>query len=347
MPWVAPVVGAAASIGSAALSTFGKGDSGGGDTSGQMAQQKLVPAAAALILGSQMKNQPWKELPYADMSQGWWNMPGTPPTTQLPGFTRYDKDLTYQGFEGGDYNRLEQALRTPGETQAKNTFDAQMRSLSDALGGRGAYGSSAFTQTMNNDAWSNYMNTLSANAANATAQRYNFQGQDLGRKLQADTANWQGRMSENQFANQFGLQRAAQQNQIDQLPWQWEVAKRQGLWNAMLGQQQWESNQRDSVWANIQGLTNMFDITGANSQGQNLDLQRQQASRGNSLGGPLGSIGGSLLGQWAGGLQGGDGGYNSSSGGGVNYVGNASPGINWNLGPSTGVSGSARVSANY
>lgn len=342
MPWVAPLIGAAATIGSAAISASSKGG-GGDDGGGSVQQASVAPALATWNLGNQMTNLPWREVPYADMNQGWWNMGGSPPTTQIPEYQRwggYQKfgqpaptyrtyggaDPTYQGLDGGDYTRLETSLRTPGEIAAKRAFQDQQRQLSDVMGGRGAYGSSAATRAMNNDAWGNYLNTLATNASQATAQRYGFQQTDLGRKLQADTTAWQGRMAENQAANnqamgawsallgenqvanqmsfnenqaanQYGMNRAIQQNAIDQAPWQWEVNKAQGYWNALLGERQWTAGQRDSTFGNILNVGRMFDTSGAAAQDRSLDLQQQKLNQGNSWGGPLGAIGGSLLGQ--------------------------------------------------
>ena len=106
----------------------------------------------------------------------------------------------YQGLMGSDYDRLEQSLRTPGDIAATNAYDKGSRDLNAYMGNSGMYGSSVMARQANEGINREYMNTEAANAANAAAQRYGLQQNDL------------------QFGAQYGLQRADldRQQNLDQ-----------------------------------------------------------------------------------------------------------------------------------
>jgi hypothetical protein len=119
------------------------------------------------------------------------SMPGAyQPTNATPG--------PYQGLMEGDYDRLEEALRQPGETAAKNAFEQGGNYLKDIMGSSGMYGSSVMGNQANEGFGQKYMDTLASNASNAVGQRYGMQQGDL------------------QFGSNFDLQRAAQQIQDNQ-----------------------------------------------------------------------------------------------------------------------------------
>ena len=106
----------------------------------------------------------------------------------------------YSGLMGSDYDRLEQSLRTPGEIAATNAYDRGSRDLNAYMGNSGMYGSSVMAQQANEGLNREYMNAEAANAAQAAAQRYGLQQNDL------------------QFGAQYGLQRAdlGRQQNLDQ-----------------------------------------------------------------------------------------------------------------------------------
>lgn len=335
---VGPAIGAVASIGGGLLS------GNQGDSASKSAMNAAILARqnsqnmAWNLINNNMTTKPWETTAYPDLSQGWWNMSGGPTQTTIPDYQRaqfqtYDvaapaystysgADPTYTGLLGGDYTRLENALRTSGEIQAKSALNQNIRNISSSLGGKGAYGSSAYTRSMNNDAYGNYMNTMATNAANATTQRYGMEQTDLGRKLQADTTAWQGRMAENQAANNqayqawnaglgqnnlmnqlnyqdnanantYGMQQAIQQNTLDNQGFNWALQKAQGAWNGLLGQTSWNNSQNQQAYNNIMGLSKMYDTSDIYMQGAQSQGQQQQSSPWANM---LGTVGGNILG---------------------------------------------------
>jgi len=85
----------------------------------------------------------------------------------------------YQGLQGGDFDRLEEVLRQPGEIAAKNAYDQGANYLKNIMGSSGLYGSSMMGQQANEGLARPYMDTMTTNAANAAAKRYGLQQQDL------------------------------------------------------------------------------------------------------------------------------------------------------------------------
>lgn len=360
---IGPAIGAVASIGGGLLSgSQGDSASKSAMNAALLARQNSQNMAWNLI-NNNMSTKPWETTSYPDLSQGWWNMSGNPTQTTIPDYQRAQfqtygqaaptystysgADPTYTGLLGGDYTRLESALRTPGEIQAKNALNQNIRNISSSLGGKGAYGSSAYTRSMNNDAYGNFANTMATNAANATAQRYGMEQTDLGRKLQADTTAFQGRIAENHAANSqaynawnaglnqnnlmnqlnyrqaenasnYGMQQALQQNALDNQQFNWDLQKAQGAWNGLLGQTNWNNSQNQQAYQNILGLSKLYDTSDIYMQGAQSQGQQQQSSPWANM---LGTVGGNILGgtNW-GSMLGGSSGW--------------SPGISTNYSPS-------------
>ncbi|GAB6035896.1 hypothetical protein JCM15519_04550 [Fundidesulfovibrio butyratiphilus] len=336
---IGPAIGAAASIGGGLLSNSSQNNSASNALNASLlARQNSQNMAWNLINGSNMSTKPWNTTSYPDLSQGWWNTTANPTQTTIPDYQKYNfqqygtaaptyqtysgANPTYTGLSGGDYTKLQASLETPGKIAAQQAFQQGKTSLNSATGAKGTYGSSTYTGQMNNGLTSQLINSLATNAANAATQRYGMEQTDLGRKLQADTATFQGRMAENQAANSqaynawnaglnqnnlmnqlnysqnasannYGMQQAIQQNTLDNQQFNWNLQKAQGAWNGLLGQTNWNNSQNQQAYQNILGLSKMYDnsdiyMQGAQSQGNQ--------NSGNTWGNMLGTIGGNILG---------------------------------------------------
>jgi hypothetical protein len=123
-----------------------------------------------------------------------------PEFLDVPSYEGIDVPGQYQGLMEGDYNRLEESLRTPGEIAAQRAFQEGGNYLKDVMGGKGMYGSSVMGNQANTGLNQRYMDTMASNAAQAASQRYGFEQND------------------NQFGANYGLQRSdlLRQNALDQ-----------------------------------------------------------------------------------------------------------------------------------
>lgn len=86
---------------------------------------------------------------------------------------------TYQGMMGGDYDKLQEALTTPGANAATGAYNTGMQGLNNAMSGRGLYGSSIMGNQQVQGLDKVYQQALANNAANAAGQRYTLQQADL------------------------------------------------------------------------------------------------------------------------------------------------------------------------
>lgn len=86
---------------------------------------------------------------------------------------------TYKGLMGSDYNALQTALTQPGQQAATNAYNTGTQNLTNAMGGRGLYGSSIMGQQQIQGLDREYMNALASNSSNAAAQRYGMEQADL------------------------------------------------------------------------------------------------------------------------------------------------------------------------
>lgn len=235
---------------------------------------------------------------------------------------------TYTGLLSGDYNRLEQALRTPGETAAQTAYGEATRDMNAAMTGRGMYGSSLMSQAANAGAGREYMNALSTNAANAVAQRYGMQADDLARQNQfnlskygtdvgANTAQlgqWlgydvnQGQLGQNDA--QFGWKAGAADtanlqnwlNQQNQTNYQNQTAYNNYLNQNTMGQFGYGLDKNTYEQNYLQNLLNMqLGGTGASQQQQSMNAQISAANAAGqnqtlaALLGAGGMLGGGLL----------------------------------------------------
>lgn len=81
------------------------------------------------------------------------------------------------GLMGGDYDALQQALTTPGANAATTAYNQGYNRLTNAMGGRGLYGSSIMQNQATQGLDSVYQQAMADNAAKAAAQRYSLQQQ--------------------------------------------------------------------------------------------------------------------------------------------------------------------------
>ncbi len=115
----------------------------------------------------------------------------------------------YRGLSDGDYDLLEKNLRTPGETAAGNAYQEGYQKLNSYMGNSGMYGSSVMAQQANQGLDRTFQDTLSTNAANAVAERYGLQQNDLqfGAELWQNDRQFLAEYQDqgNQFSANYGL----------------------------------------------------------------------------------------------------------------------------------------------
>ncbi len=302
---------------------------------------------------------PYKTTPFLSNNQ-WWGNSAQAPTqtswsapqyqnfqfqklnyaTPAPTYQTYTKEAPkYQGLNNGDYDRYELSLRMPGETAAKRAYDTAKSDLSDAYSAKGMYGSSQYTNQMNNQLSRNYMDNMAQNASQATVNRYQMQQKDMQFGAGQDMQSWLSHMQENQAANQqsfqgwqtdygnklsennllnqLGYQDNAAYNQynykssVDQRDWNDSQAMRQVNFNNSLAQDrqnwdmqglQWDTNQNATAWSNIYGTWGNFDPE--KEQMEKKQMREQLNASGSELFGGLGKIVGSTAGGLLGSLGG-------------------------------------------
>lgn len=115
----------------------------------------------------------------------------------------------YQGLMGGDYNSLQTALTQPGQQAATNAYNTGTQNLTNAMGGRGLYGSSIMGQQQIQGLDREYMNALATNSSNAAAQRYGMEQSDLKSQNDFGLNLYAQKLAEQQNQNSFNLQNAA------------------------------------------------------------------------------------------------------------------------------------------
>jgi hypothetical protein len=120
----------------------------------------------------------------------------------------------YKGLLGGDYEALQKALTTPGEIAAQTAYNQGTNNLVNTMGGQGLYGSSIMANQQRNALDTVYQNALSANAANAAAQRYQLQQADLANMNEQQMQAYLARLSEATTGQQLGAAQNIAQNQF-------------------------------------------------------------------------------------------------------------------------------------
>jgi hypothetical protein len=134
------------------------------------------------------------------------NFSYSPYGQEAPAFKTYSGQTpSYSGLTGGDYTRLESALRTPGENAARKAYQSAKLDLNEAMGGRGLYGSSIYGRQMTDNLGANYMDSLADNSAQAAAKRYAMEQSDKQFGSNLDYQTFAKRLDENSLANQLGF----------------------------------------------------------------------------------------------------------------------------------------------
>lgn len=145
----------------------------------------------------------------------------------------YQSSGPYQGLSNGDYNALQQSLYS-GATAGLKQYEQDARdNIDQSLSDRGLW-SSGIAQAAQNDLTNSLADNYQSAGANAAAQRYGLQAQDLAQQ----NAYNQG---ESQFANQFNMQNANQNYASQWAPLEYL----QGLYNQTGGV---ITNQKQSNW---------------------------------------------------------------------------------------------------
>lgn len=147
----------------------------------------------------------------APIQMGYYQYTPTAPMARVAAPDYTASAGAYKGLLGGDYGRLEQALRTPGELAAQEAYTAGSRDLANVMGGRGLYGSSIMGNQMNEGLLREYINALSRNAADATAKRYSMEQAELAKQNEYNLAR---ETQQNQFAAQMFGQKVAQEGDL-------------------------------------------------------------------------------------------------------------------------------------
>jgi len=258
--------------------------------------------------------------------------------TPAPTYQTYSQSApTYKGLADGDYDRYELSLRMPGETAARRAYDSAKRDLADAYSAKGMYGSSQYTNQMNNQLGRNYMDSMAQNASQATVNRYQMQQKDLQFGAGQDMQSWRSRMQENQAANQqayqgwqtdygnklaenaqmnqLGYQNNAASNQynyassVDQRNWNDSQATRRIDFNNALAQDRqnwdlqglnWKTTQNDAAWGRTYGIWGDYDPEKEQMEKKMMRNQLQQSEGNSGLGGSLGKILGGSVGGFLG-----------------------------------------------
>lgn len=119
----------------------------------------------------------------------------------------------YKGLMGQDYDKLQQALTQPGAAAATTAYQQGYTNLNNVMGGNGLYGSSIMANQANNNLDRTYQQALANNAANAVAQRYTMQQQDLSDYNKFNSQNYATGIDQNKALYQANANDADRYNQ--------------------------------------------------------------------------------------------------------------------------------------
>ena len=121
----------------------------------------------------------------------------------------------YKGLMEGDYDKLQQSLTAPGRQAATDAYQQGLLNLQDIMGGRGLYGSSIMGNQQVQGLDKVYQNALAQNAANAAAQRFGLQAQDLSDLNKFNAQNYATQVGENANIWKSGATEAANRQAYD------------------------------------------------------------------------------------------------------------------------------------
>lgn len=114
----------------------------------------------------------------------------------------------YTGLMNGDYDALQSALQQPGQLAATNAYNTGIQNLTNAMSGRGLYGSSIMGQQQVQGLDREYQNAVASNASQAAATRYGMQQGDLQKAADMNMAGYQQMMEQSLAKNAQGMQQA-------------------------------------------------------------------------------------------------------------------------------------------
>lgn len=244
--------------------------------------------AAKQSLGGLMDYQPQYPTNYTGQLQG-------PAQQQTAAFVANPEYQRIGGLMGGDYDRLEAALRQP----AQNAYAQTVRNMDARFGGSGLYGSTIQSQGLAQAG----RDVLLPGLSQATAQRYGLQMQDMQRlgeqeqnAYKAGLLNAERQQGYNQQALNTGTANEQAQrdfsNRLAQQNFQYDLDRE--AFNRGLMQTQFE-NALGMATGTLPGYNaNLAARTQQNLANQNYNLGQQQLEQQN-LAGWLGA-GGTLLG---------------------------------------------------
>jgi hypothetical protein len=179
----------------------------------------------------------------------------------------------YQGLMGGDYDKLQQALTVPGQQAAQSAYNQGYAKLSNAMGGQGLYGSSIMQNQANNGLNSVLQNALASNAAQAAAQRYGLQQQDLA-ALNSFNMSREGALNNyNLGSTQLQMGQAKNTNTAAS-----NEANRYNTWQQNQYLTQKDYADQLNAWKNQQAYEKyLYDVTRQKEQGADLESKLNQA----------------------------------------------------------------------
>ena len=194
---------------------------------------------------------------------------------------------TYTGLMNGDYNALQSALQQPGQLAATNAYNTGTQNLTNAMSGRGLYGSSIMGQQQIQGLDREYQNALASNASQAAATRYGMQQGDLQKAADMNMAGYQQLMNQNlafNSANQQnadrGLQQATNLNALNQEQYLSKMKENEALQQMLMGQSLAQNSQgMQQAQLTQQGLLSNAQNMMAADQAKNqfgLDLYGQK-----------------------------------------------------------------------
>lgn len=157
-----------------------------------------------------MFNQPYYQYDAPDYVQSNIYDPGNASQAAYTGGKIYDAGNAKQ-MANGDYDRLEQSIVQSRTAPLLAAYGIQSQRLDSDLAKRGIYSSGAATQAQN-DLTTSFLPQLTQAGADAAAQRYGMQQQDLNSMNQYNLARagqlTSAGQTESQQANSFNMENA-------------------------------------------------------------------------------------------------------------------------------------------
>ena len=209
----------------------------------------------------------------APTQQAYYNYTPTAPLAQV-------QAPNYSGLMGGDYNALQSALQQPGQTAATTAYNQGYNNLNNTMGGKGLYGSSIMANQANQGLDTTYQNTLSTNAANAAAQRYQLEQAGLIDMNKYNLQNTQLQQTQNAADWQARNTSATQQMNYDEgkMNWNQSYADQMTKWQNQQQYEQYAYNLAKTQAQSAYGESMVNQNLALAGSGATLSGQAQQAA---------------------------------------------------------------------